>query len=88
MGVIIKFRKDYASTFTLDIIIISAEERGIIILVILMMIRINKRLKLPNLINIIVRGKSLNFNFSSLLYGFGIIRLMLIEENRLFMLPI
>ena len=52
------------------------------------MTKIIKRLKFLNLINIIVNGRSLNFGFFNLLYGFGIIILLLKEENKLFILLI
>ena len=59
-----------------------------IILATLIMIKIIKRLKFPNLINIIVNRRSLNFNSFNLLYNFGTIILLLKEENKLFTLPV
>ena len=40
----------------------------------MMIKKISKRLKLPDLTNIIIKGKSLNFGFFNLLYGSGIIK--------------
>ena len=58
------------------------------ILATLIMIRIIKKLKFLNLISIMVNGRSLSFGSSNLLYNFGIIILLLKEENRLSTLPI
>ena len=82
-----KRRKDYINIFKLDVVIINIKKK-VIILIILMIMRIIKRLKFPNLINIIINGRSLSFSFFSLLYGFGIIILLLKEENKLFILPV
>ena len=59
-----------------------------IILVIPMITKTIKRSKFLNLINIMVNRRSLNLNSSNLLYGFGIIILLLREENELFILLI
>ena len=58
--------------------------KKIIILVILRMVKIIGKSRYLNLINTMVNGKSLNFGFFSLLYGFGTIILLLKKENKLF----
>ena len=54
----------------------------------LTVIKIVKRSKFPNLTNTIINRRSLNFGFSSSLYGFRIITPPLKEENELFTLPV
>ena len=89
-GSIIKYKKkrDHTSTLELNMIIINTKG-----------VKNNnlnnsnnngnkKKLKFPNLTNIIINKRSLGLNSSSLLYSFKIIILLLKEENKLFILPI
>ena len=90
MGSITRFKgkKDYTNIFELDIIIISVKGEKIIILTTPIIIKITKKLKFPNLINIMVNRRNLSFNFFSLLYGSGITILLLKEKNKLSILPV
>ena len=83
-----KGKKDHTSTLKLDMIIINAEKKGIIIGIILITIITIKRLKFLNLINTMAKEKSLNFNFFNLLYGSRTMIPPLKEENKLFILLI
>ena len=80
-----KNRKDHFNIFKLGIVIISAEKKNLIIL---MMTKIIKRLRFLNLINIMVNKRNLSFNSSNLLYGFGTTILLLKKGNKLSILPI
>ena len=60
----------------------------ITLITLIIMGKIKKRLKSPNWINIMEKRRSLNYGFFSLLYGFGTIKLILKEENKLSILPI
>ena len=60
MGSTIRSRgkKDYTNIFALNMVITNTKKKGIITLIIPIIIRkINKRLRLPNLINIIKKRK-------------------------------
>ena len=69
-------------------VITNIKKKKVIILAILMITKIIKKLKFPNLINTMVNKRSLNFSFFSLLYGSGITIPLLKKENELFILPI